>query len=139
MNRIQWLLLIVVAASGMVLLAQSRGTINGRITDQTGAIVAQAKVTAQNTATGISRESVSNADGLYSFAALDPGTYEIKVEATGFTSMTRRVNLVTDTTLDIDFSIGVGEVKQEVSVTGEAALVETSQSGTSGALTTTEV
>src|SRR5262245_20580659 len=139
MKRVAWIVCLVFVPSAAFLFGQARGTISGRITDQSGAIIAQAKVSATNTGTGATRESVSNATGLYSFPGLDPGPYDVKVEAPGFAGTDRRVNLLTDTNLDADFLLGVGQVREEVQVTGEAALVETTQSGTAGALTTVEV
>src|SRR3989442_13050277 len=98
---------------GIFLFAQSRGTISGRITEQSGVIIAQANISATNVGTGAKRDSVSNATGLYSFPGLDPGTYDVTVDAPGLASAMRRINLLTDTNLEVDFSLGVGEVKEQ--------------------------
>ena len=49
-----------------------------------GAVIAGAKITATQTATGIRRDAVSNEDGLYVFSNMAPGDYELRIEATGF-------------------------------------------------------
>lgn len=120
--------------------AQSRGAINGRVTDPAGAVVVGANVTATNAGTGISRTTVTNSDGLYSFPQLDAGTYNIKVAAQGFAAATQQaITLVTDTILTRDFSLSVGSAQQEVVVTSEIPLVETTQSQVAGTLQTSEV
>ena len=71
-------------------LAQtSRGTVSGLVTDPTGAVVAGATVTLTNTATNVTRTTVTNEQGNYRIEALDPGPYILKCEATGFSSMSK--------------------------------------------------
>ena len=60
----------------------SKGFMVGTITDPNGAAVAAATVKATNTATGVSRETTTQADGSYRFDAVDPGTYKLEVTAT---------------------------------------------------------
>src|ERR1700734_2953416 len=64
--------------------AQGLGSIVGTLTDATGASVASAKVTATETATGLSREAVSNADGYFVVSSLSPADYSGGTEAPGF-------------------------------------------------------
>ena len=72
--------------------AQSTGTISGRITDQSGLAMPGVSIVATNTATGIARDTVTNEQGLYSMAALQPGTYDVKVELAGFAMMVNRAD-----------------------------------------------
>ena len=65
------------------------GTILGTITDITGATVAGAKVTAQETNTGTTRNTVTNDTGNFEFPNLPPGTYTITVEQNGFKKVSR--------------------------------------------------
>src|SRR5271165_5002610 len=58
--------------------------LSGTITDATGAIVPSAKVSIVNAQTGISRESTTGQNGGYLFTILQPGTYNLSVEAQGF-------------------------------------------------------
>src|SRR5580658_817560 len=67
------------------LLAQTfRGSINGTITDTSGAVIPGAKVTATDTATSTVRDTVSSGAGEFLFSDLPQSTYKIKVEAAGF-------------------------------------------------------
>src|ERR1700733_8515694 len=68
-------------------LAQTfRGSINGTITDPSGAVFAGANVTAIDVATGVSRETVSSGAGEFSFSDLPQDTYTVKIQALGFQS-----------------------------------------------------
>src|SRR6185295_2436353 len=66
--------------------AQESGgaTINGTVTDPSGALIAGAKVTATQTATGSRRTTQTSSAGLYSLSALAAGSYDVSVEAVGF-------------------------------------------------------
>jgi hypothetical protein len=111
------------------LFAQGTATFNGRVVDSSGAVISGAAVAATNKATGAIRTTNTNADGLYSLPALPAGTYDVKVENTGFAPSTKAdVNLVTDTTLTLDFSLGVAGTAQTIEVSEVAPLVETTKS-----------
>src|SRR5215469_9705613 len=75
-------LLFVLACVG--LYAQANSELNGIVTDQTGAVVAGAKVTLTDPATGFTKSTDSGATGLYDINGLNPGTYNLKVSAKGF-------------------------------------------------------
>src|ERR1051325_9650241 len=60
------------------------GTVNGTVTDPSGAAITDAKVTATQTATGVSRTTQSSGVGIYSLSALPPGVYDVQIEAPGF-------------------------------------------------------
>ena len=133
------LILWFIASAGAV-LGQSTGTINGRVVDPGGAVVPDARITATNVGTGISRETSSNADGFYTIPALEPGTYDVKVEATGFAPSIRSSNtLLTGTALTVDLTLAVAGTTQKIEVSGEAPLIETTKSEVSGTLQTSEV
>jgi hypothetical protein len=73
-----WLILAPAA------LAQTTATITGTVADPTGAVVPKAKITLKRSASGDTRESVSNASGYFSFTRVVPGTYDLSVNASGF-------------------------------------------------------
>ncbi len=77
---------IAVAAffTGAAFAQAPAGSINGRVTDPQGAVVAQAKVTATNTEQGISRDTITNGEGLYSLVDLPTGVYDVRVQEQGF-------------------------------------------------------
>lgn len=139
MVRFSLLAFIVFLFAGSV-FAQARGTISGRITDPAGAVVPGASVTVTNTGTSVSRNTTTNAEGLFSVAALDPGVYDLRVEKNGFSPATKAgVNLLSDTTLTVDFPLSVAGSTQQVEVAGDSPLVEITQSAVSGSLQTSEV
>ena len=120
-------------------LAQSTGSINGRVTDPGGAIIPGAAVTATNTSTGVSRNTLTNEEGLFNIPVLEPGAYDVVVTMSGFAPSTKKVTLLTASTLTLSFDLGVAATQQEIQITGEAPLVETTQSQVSGSIRLTEV
>jgi hypothetical protein len=102
-----------------------RATINGRVTDPTGAVVPGAKVTATNTGTNESRTVQSDASGVYVLPQLLPGEWMIAVEQTGFKKNVRRnITLETGAEVRIDITLDVGNVTETVDVTAEAPLIQ---------------
>src|SRR5688572_26477446 len=75
---------VVLALSTLTLGQTSRGTVSGTVTDPTGAVIAGADVTLTSAATKLNRTTKTNGEGLYRFEAVDPGSYSVKVNATGF-------------------------------------------------------
>ena len=111
--------------------AQSnKGTITGTVTDPTGAVVKDAKITATNVATGEAREATTGDEGTYSMPALDPGIYRVTVDASGFSqSIIETVKLDTAGRQAIDVTLTAGGVSGgTVTVTAEAPLAETETS-----------
>src|SRR5580698_7607888 len=79
---------MLLLSTGAAAWAQAgRGAINGLVADPSGAVVAGAKVTALNHATGIAQSTVTTGGGLYSFVSLNPGTYEVTATHKGFESV----------------------------------------------------
>src|SRR5437762_13951639 len=81
--------LFVTVLAAAPALAQT-GQINGVITDNTGAVVPGAAVKALEVATGLSRDTVTGADGRVTFTSLRPTTYDITAELTGFRTSQRK-------------------------------------------------
>lgn len=100
--------------------------IHGTVTDLTGAAVPNAKVTAVNTATGISTVTTSNRTGFYTFTALQIGPYRVDVEAPGFQrSETSNITLTANADLEIPGKLKVGGAAETVTVDASALQVET--------------
>ncbi len=100
-------------ASGQVLY----GTLTGNVSDSSGAAVPNASVKALNSATGVVRESKSNADGSYSFNDMNPGVYQITIMAEGFTPQQQNdITVLTNTVDRVNVQLAVGSVTQEVTV-----------------------
>ena len=128
MTKFGSFLLLFLVGSALV-FAQATASITGRVVDPADAVVPNATVTVTNLATGVARDSVTNAEGLYTVPALTPGNYSVKVQAQGFdTTQRTNIELLTAATLSVDFKLQVGSVQQTVEVGATAAVVETTQS-----------
>src|SRR5207237_1183459 len=107
--------------------AQFTGNIEGVVTDPSGGTIASAKVTATNTTTQISATTTSDASGSYRFLSLAPGVYKVKVEASGFSTTESTASLETNQTLNVPIALKVGSATEAITVTGEAPLLNTSE------------
>ncbi len=106
-----------------------RGTINGIITDVSGAVVPNADITATNLGTGQDTRTTTTDAGVYRLPYLSIGTYKITVKAPGFqTSVANNINLLVAQTLTVDIKLQAGAVTDTVTVTDQAPLLETSTS-----------
>ena len=118
--------LLLAVAGISTLAAQTTGMILGTIKDQSGAVLPGAEVTATNVDTGISRTAVSGSRGEYRIPALNVGTYDINAGMAGFqTGVRQGITLIIGREAVVDFSLQVGSVTEQVTVTGEAPLIET--------------
>ncbi len=120
--------------TGAVAHAQVTGaTVSGTVTDPSGAVVANATVTATNTATAVARNVTSDSAGLYTIPNLVPGPYDFKVSATGFsTSVQSAVQLAVGQQLQLNFALKVGQTNTEVQVTEAAPQIDLTSSAVSG-------
>ncbi|HEY1802009.1 MAG TPA: TonB-dependent receptor [Terriglobales bacterium] len=118
----------------------STATITGLVTDQSGAAIPKATVTATNKQTGIQMNEMSDDTGRYVIPNLAPGTYDVQVAQPGFATMVRRnQEFLVGTRVTIDFALNVASVGQTVEVTDAAPLVETTQSNLSRVVQTQEL
>src|SRR5215813_3636292 len=121
-----FLVSLLLAAFSSITLAQSTATLQGSITDPSGAFVSGAKVTVRNQATRFERIATTDSDGNYQVASLPPGVYQVEAQAQGFGAQS-----VKDLTLEVsrivvqNFQLKVGEVTQRVEVTADSQVVET--------------
>lgn len=127
-----------VLVSGVLLLASAitasgqtiQGGIRGAVRDANG-VIPGAAVTLTNDGTGIARETTSNDVGEYVFSAVTPGTYSIKATLTGFKTFEQKgVRIGTQQFITLDLMLEVGQVSEEITVTGDAPLIETSNAST---------
>ena len=84
MKKLVLLCLVLLALATCLAGQETTASINGTITDASGAVVPNAQITVTNPSTGFSRDTVSGSAGDYNLAFLTPGTYEMKVQAKGF-------------------------------------------------------
>ena len=107
--------------------AQGTGQINGALTDSTGGVIPGATVSAVESATGIKTDTVTGANGRYSFPSIRPTTYEIRAELTGFKTVRRTgITLQANQNLTVNITLELGELAETVTVAGEAATVDIS-------------
>src|SRR6201981_1977379 len=127
MNLLRRFFLLSTLLVPAFLFAQTTGTIQGPVTDPTGAVVDQATVTATNLSTNATRSATTSASGFYSIPNLVPAAYTIKFEKQGFTSVDiKSATLTTAQVLTLNASLKVGSVQEVVEVNGSAiAPVET--------------
>src|SRR6202790_411815 len=123
-----WPRLLVLFIGASVCSAQGdRGGIIGRLIDPTQAVVPTAAVTAKNLETGYTRETKTGDDGSFLFILLDAGRYRIEVTAEGLATLIREPITVRATEItDLQrLSLMIGFSSQKVTVTGDAALLQT--------------
>ncbi len=101
-------------------------TLQGTVTDQTGAIVPGVTVTATSADTGAARTAITNDAGVYRLPSLEPGRYRVSAELTGFNRAIREnVTLEVGGTVGLPFVLQPGNLAEEIEVRGEAAVVQT--------------
>ena len=110
--------------------AQFTASIQGIVTDPTGAGVPKASIQLVNTATGVTAVTPSDSAGNYRFVSLAPGSYKITVEASGFAKSEANVTLLTEQNLNVPITVKVGAVTESVVVSTEAPIVDTADSRT---------
>ena len=124
--------LILTAAVSAFSQGAGSGTITGTVTDPTGALVPGATVIVRNTDTGIERKTETSEGGVFGAAFLQPGHYEVRASKTGFATVLRKdLVLQVGQTLSLDLSIAVQTAQAEVTVTGEAPVVDTEKTESS--------
>jgi hypothetical protein len=118
--------LLAITATPMAHAQVTTAAIHGLVTDSTGAVVANAKVTATNTATGISTVATTNQSGFYTFTALQIGPYTVDIQATGFERFqTSGINLTANADREVSGKMKAGGASETVTVDASAMQVET--------------
>ncbi|MGI9073273.1 MAG: carboxypeptidase regulatory-like domain-containing protein [Bryobacteraceae bacterium] len=112
--------------SSAALAQVSSGSFYGQILDESGALVANARVTAQQKSTGFARSVVSDPSGSYRISDLVPGNYSMTVERTGFrTSIASQLNLEINQQAKLDFQLRLGPAHDSVDVTASISQLQT--------------
>jgi outer membrane receptor for ferrienterochelin and colicin len=121
----------VLLMSGSV-LAQTQATsgqITGTVVDQSGAVVANATITATNTATGFKQTTTSNGDGEYRLVQLPPGEYNVTAEGGSFQPVTvEKVTVLVGRAFELKLTLGVSGTSDVVEVTASGVAVQTARS-----------
>ena len=99
------------------------GTVNGTVTDPTGAILPSATITITNKATSVARTLIANEGGLYSAPALVPGDYEVRAELPGFRTLVRDAQVIAGSTTRVDMTMTPGAAPEVVTVEAATAQI----------------
>ena len=132
------LLVAAVVLAPQLLWAQSSittGSLYGTVTDPDGGALPGATVQATNPETGFSRTAVTDASGFYRINLLPPGSYELRSDLTGFRSeVARDIPVTLGSTVRVDVTLPLSAVEEEIVVTGESPVVETSNPSVTAAV-----
>jgi hypothetical protein len=120
--------------------ASTTSSIRGTIQDTSGGVLPGATVTVTNTGNGATLSTVADARGGYLFAALFPGTYDLKVELTGFkTYEQKNVSLSPNDNRGIDIRLDVGAQSETITVTSQQEVIQTQTGAREGVLTSKQI
>ena len=137
------ILLVCLLAAGAAAPASAQtntGELGGVVRDGSGAVLPGATVVATHAGSGLSVERVTDADGRFFMASLPLGAWEITAELPGFRRVVRSgVVLEIGRTLDVDFALELGALSEEVTVTADAPLLQTTSAEISDVITSREV
>ncbi|HEX5082213.1 MAG TPA: carboxypeptidase regulatory-like domain-containing protein, partial [Blastocatellia bacterium] len=112
------------------------GTISGTVTDPSGAIIKDAPIIIRNKATGFTRQTKSENDGVYSAPALPAGQYEIKLQMQGFRTLVLEVTVATGTITSANLQVEIGQTTEIVTVNaGSAAQINAEAHSIDGIIT----
>jgi hypothetical protein len=140
MLRIPLLFMLWLVALSSVAYGQGTATIVGTVTDPTGAVVPEAKLTITDLENGFVRTTTSNSTGNYSAPELPPGHYQMQVEASGFKSYEQKdITLDVGSTVRVNPALQVGTVGQSVTVEANALQVQADTSDVSQTITGNQI
>jgi hypothetical protein len=128
---------LLVAATASAVFGQGfQGGLRGSIKDA-GGVIPGVEVTLTNEQTNIKRSVVTNERGEFVFSNVDPGTYKVTATLQGYKTVDRGgVRIGTQQFLTLDLTMEVGAITENVTVTGEAPLIDTSNASTGTVLDT---
>ena len=141
-----WITRIIVALAFSFVLfclpvvAQTTSNIEGTVKDPRGAVVSGAEVKAASTSLALERSTTSDENGFYRIAALPAGTYTVTVSRTGFANSTfETVELTVNRTLTLDVQLELGSVKEQINITAEAVLIDSTSAATGATVTPQQI
>ena len=129
---------ISVTAAGQV-VSTNGGSIQGTVTDPTGAVVPGATVTVTNPDTGYAKTVTTDNAGLFVVGPLNPGNYQEKISASGFTNLAINTVVRTGTVTSGNAKLALGSSAETIEVDAGAVQVNTDQSGVSDVLTAQQI
>jgi hypothetical protein len=127
-------------AAGPAMAQQGTGELRGRVVDSQDAVLPGVTVMARNEASGMFREIITGPDGSFFMSALTPGTYEVTAQLGGFKKYQRKgIRVEVGKTQSVDVQLEVGGIEQQVTVTAESPLIDTTTKQIGGTVTAQEL
>ncbi len=134
------LLVVIIVALTALVQAQYGASLQGTVSDKSGAVVAGATVTVTNQETGVGYRAVTGDTGLYRVAALVPGRYTVKVEAANFkTKSVTNIFVAAEDSKNQDVTVELGAVSESVTVTADAVALQTENGNVTGSITAQDI
>jgi len=132
------------AATGAVATVSAQETINygsisGRVTDATGAVITGAQVSARQTETNQNSTAITDREGRFRFPFLKLGPYEITIHQEGFGDVTRRVTMTVGSAFEMPVTLAVKSTGTTITVSGEATVLEAARSQVAGTVPNNEI
>jgi len=121
--------------------AQFRASIQGTVTDPTGALIPNAQVTLTNNATNATQTATSNADGVYNFGQLPPDKFTLTATAPGFTKkVLQNVTIIPEQANSINIELALGDTSTTVNVSADTiAAIDTATANVGGTITANDI
>jgi hypothetical protein len=134
------LLIVSIVASSVLAHAQFGASIEGTVTDKSGAVVSGARVTVTDQATGVSHSAPTDKSGFYRINDLPPGKYKVETEAASFKKNSRSdVEVSAEQPTPVNITMDTGSANETVTVTGTPSALQTEDATIQGTITATEV
>jgi carboxypeptidase family protein len=139
-STVGWMLAAILLAATPTFAQQGTSAIGGKVTDTQGAVLPGVAIVVTNEETGIFREVVSSAEGTYLVTQIVPGRYKITAKLEGFRTMDRSgLILQVGTQQTINLELPVGGIEENVTVTGQSPLVDTTSAAVGGNIGTADL
>jgi outer membrane receptor protein involved in Fe transport len=144
MKRVMYLLLvgmllISLGSSSTFAQATASGTIQGTVTDKSGAVVSGAQVVAKSRTTDTTRTATTNDTGSYRFELLPVSTYTVTVTKAGFATVTETIEILIGQMTTVNAELKPGATSEVIEVTSESPLVDQLKTSVSQTITPSEV
>src|ERR1700722_3127997 len=124
-------ILVIGCVANLPAQVAGRGSLNGLVTDSTGAAVRAASVALTDVATGVGLKSKTSASGLYSFVSLAPGSYRLEVSQNGFqTAVQNQITISVDQAATIKLALKPGAQTETVTVSAAQDIMDATSSTT---------
>lgn len=125
-KRLSLLLMTAAIFTGSLFAQRDLGAITGTVTDVSGAVVAGAKISITEQATGVKFNAETDASGTYIRSLLKAGIYTLEIQATGFRKAVQKdIQLTGGDRIGVNIQLTVGEMSQSVEITSSAPLLQT--------------